>query len=585
MNHQLNIAPSILRLHPNLHPQQQQFIAHQDGPLLTVAGPGSGKTRCIELRALNLLLHGSATPDELLLTTFSKTAAQELQQRLRVSASSVGYTKDISMARITTIHSLCHRIVRPYARTLGLKRDYRILGPNDQTTLIRQEFDYIFRPDLDVFAEHGWADDAHVISNSMPYFDRIAEERIAIGKIMNARSAFDAALARCCERYLRMLRRYDCVDFGQLLTLADELLDDDRIANDLGRRIVYMMVDEAQDTSHIQDRILRRLAEANGNIALVGDDDQAIYGFRGANVENMLAFPQRYPDAKVLHLCTNYRSHPAIIRAYVRWMASADWHDPEGNVRLRYDKEIVADESAEHPAYPAVIVVQGSSAYDEGRRLGELIRFLKSRDVIADYAQCAVLLHSVKPTISDPYIDGFQDAMVPIRCVPGGRTVGSNSRPVTDEITVTTIHSSKGLEWDVVAVGSLDFHGGNPDPVGRRLAKYLPRGASLQHGSNAEHARMRQHYVGFSRPRRLLILTASGQPHPRFDTLWREAPRWPDVDLDSLSRQRFGERNINTTSPEFNISSMKRLVVRMGSPRSLSAGKPTARSVGWSNLG
>ena len=84
-----------------------------------MAGPGSGKTRCIELRALNLLLQGSASPDELLLTTFSKTAAQELQQRSRVSASSVGYTKDISMARITTIHSLCHRIVRPYARTLG----------------------------------------------------------------------------------------------------------------------------------------------------------------------------------------------------------------------------------------------------------------------------------------------------------------------------------------------------------------------------------------------------------------------------------------------------------------------------------
>ncbi len=525
MNHQLDIAPSILQMYPNLHLQQQCFIAHQEGPLLTVAGPGSGKTRCVELRAVNLLLQGSVAPDELLLTTFSKTAARELQRRLRVSAVSLGYTKDVSPARITTIHGLCHQIVRRYARTLGLRHGYRILGPDDQMTLARQEFDYIFRPELDILAQQGWEDDASVISHSMSYFDRIAEERIAIEAMLNARSSFDAALARCCRRYQRTLRRNDCVDFERLLTLADELLDDDRVAHDLGRRIGHIMVDEAQDTSHIQDRILRRLAEANGNIALVGDDDQAIYGFRGANVEHMLAFPQRYPDAKVLQLCTNYRSHPAIIRAYDRWMASADWQDPGGNARSRFDKEIVADDSVEHPDYPAVIAVRGSSPYDEGRRLGELMRFLKSRDVIADYAQCAVLLHSVKPHVSDPYLEGFEDAMVPVRCVPGGGTVNSNRRPLTGEITMTTIHGSKGLEWDVVVVGSLDFRGGNPDPVGRRLAKYLPSGNSKLPAAHAEHTRMRQHYVGFSRPRRLLILTASEQPHPRFDAIWRRAPR------------------------------------------------------------
>ena len=566
MKHHPGIAPTVLHLYPDLDLQQREFIAHRDGPLLAVAGPGAGKTRCIELRAVNLLLMGAARPADLLLTTFSKPAALELRDRFRASAHAAGYSGDISAARISTIHGLCHRIIRCHAGDLGLKPGYRILDSDNQASLSRQEFDSIFGPDLDILTQRGWVEDHDIIGQSVAHFNRIGEEGIEIEEMADSPSSFDAALARCCRRYRRILRERNCLDFSQLLILAEAILDDNRIARELGGRIGYLMVDEAQDTSHIQDRILRRLAEVNRNIVLVGDDDQAIYGFRGARVENMLAFPVRYPDATVLELTTNYRSSRAIVEAYDRWMRSVDWTDPKGTTQYRYNKEIVAYDSVAPPEYPAVIAVRGSSPYDEGRRLGDLARFLRTRGVISRYGQCVLLLHSVRHTVSDPYIDGLEDAGVPIRCVPAGGGNNPKESRLSDELTVTTIHQSKGLEWDVVAVGSLSFHAGDPDPVGRRLVRYFPPGNPRPNALVAEHARMRQHYVAFSRTRRMLILTASEEPHPRFDAIWRDAPRWPDVDLRALSSQRFSDGSTHAPELVVNLGRMKRLTIRMGAP-------------------
>ena len=565
---QPDIAPSILCRHPGLDDQQRAIIAHGDGPLLVVAGPGSGKTLCIELRAVNLVLLGSISPQDLWITAFAKSAALELRNRFQASACAAGYSRDVSAAEIHTTHGLCHRLVRPYAGDLGLRPGYQILDQSHQSALMRQQFDVIFGPDVGVLNQRGWANDHDIIKQGAAYFDRIAEEGVEIAEMEASPTPFDAALARCCRRYRQTLRENNLIDFSGLLALADALLDDDQIAGELGGRIGYLMVDEAQDTSYIQDRILRRLAEVNRNIALVGDDDQAIYGFRGASVENMLSFPLRYPDARVLELTTNYRSHSAIVQANHHWMAAANWRDPEGNTSFRHDKKIVASDCMEHAEYPAVMKVQGSSTYDEGRRLGGLFRFLRTQGVIARFGQCALLLHSVGPAVSGPYIYGLEDAGVPVKCVPAGSDEAARESRRPDEVVVTTIHQSKGKEWDVVGVGSLSFHGGDPDPVGRRLAGYLPPDSPRQNPSLAEHTRMRQHYVAFSRARRLLILTASDPPHQRFDTIWRMAPQWPGPDLDvvSLARQRFGDDPTPGVELVFHLRRVARLIVRVGPP-------------------
>ena len=163
MKHHPGLAPTVVHLYSDLDLQQREFIAHRDGPLLAVAGPGAGKSRCIELRAVNLLLMGAARPADLLLTNFSKPVALELRDRFRASAHAAGYSGDISAARISTIHGLCHRTIRCHAGDLGPKPGHRILDSDNQASLSRQEFDSIFGPDLDMLTQRGWVEDHDII--------------------------------------------------------------------------------------------------------------------------------------------------------------------------------------------------------------------------------------------------------------------------------------------------------------------------------------------------------------------------------------------------------------------------------------
>ena len=220
--------------------------------------------------------------------------------------------------------------------------------------------------------------------------------------------------------------------------------------------------------------------------------------------------------------------------------SAADWSRPESDGQgYRFEKKIAAHAPETHPDYPAVIAVQGADPRDEGRRLGELLRFLKSNGVISSYGQAALLLHSVKDSASGPYLDSLEAAGIWARCEPAGHSRHGDG----DEALVTTIHQAKGQEWDVVVIGSLNSPSRENDPIGEVLAQFRA-------GPSAEPAELipgfdsaRRHYVGFTRARRLLVLTCSGQPQPRFRTIWNSAARWPHVDRAALARQRFdGER-------------------------------------------
>ena len=152
-----------------------------------------------------------------------------------------------------------------------------------------------------------------------------------------------------------------------------------------------------------------------------------------------------------------------------------------------------------------MIAVEGQGPDDEGRQLADLLRFLKSRRVIAGYDQVALLLHSVQDEVSGPYLDALNDGGIPARCVPAGSGRGERGRRRSREaVTVTTIHQSKGREWPVVIVGSLDFHQPNVDPVGRSLGPYYLRSDAEPARRIAAFDHMRQHYVAFSRAERLL---------------------------------------------------------------------------------
>ena len=559
----MSIEPMILRLYPELDADQREVVGHAEGPMLVIAGPGSGKTGCIQFRAVNLLLTGRTAPSELVLCTFGRDAAWQLQRRFTSSAMACGVPGNFSQVCITTIHSLCHRLLKPRATLVGLRPGYQVLDEEEQRLLLRQESGAVFGPDWDTLSRRGWRDGVHTVAETARYLDRICDELIDPEDLTQSGRPFIAALGRCCLRYRQLLLRRNAVDFAHLQVWAHRVMQDDEVAAGARGSIRYLMVDEFQDTSRVQMRILERVAGVHGNIVAVGDDDQSIYGFRGASVDNLLRFPEWFPGCRVVRLTTNYRSHRDIVAAVGRWMDAAAQWNVDGR-SFRYAKDIGPHAPHTHPDYPAVISVQGQDPGDEARQLAELLRFLKDSSVIDRYGQAALLLNSVKDAVSSPYLDGLERAGIPARCEPAGHV----RVHAGDEVLVTTIHQAKGREWDVVIVGSLNGPDLETDRVGRNLAEYIAGCSGEPVERIGDFDRARRHFVAFTRAKHLLVLTATGEPHPRFSDIWNGATRWPDVDRgDALARQRFGAARNRPAPPVVEIGHLNQLVVRVSPPR------------------
>ena len=556
----MDTSPVILRLHPELDADQRTVIAHGDGPLLVIAGPGSGKTFCIQLRAVNLLLTGQCLPSELVLCTFGRNAARRLGQQFLRSAQDCGVQGDLSRFSASTIHGLCHRVLAHHAGAVGLRPGYRLLDEPEQQLLMQQEFDAILGPDWDLFSRRGWREGVHGAAEAARYFDRICDELIDVDVLAGSERPFLAAVGRSCRRYRQLLRERNLVDFAHLQVWAHRVLQDDDIAAAVGGSTGYLMVDEYQDVSRVQTGIFHRLAGAHGNIAVVGDDDQSIHRFRGASAASLLEFPRRYPGCRVLGLTTNYRSHRDVVASTGRWMDSAAPWEFEGRL-FRYAKDIVPHAPDAHAGYPAVISVQGRDPVDEAGQLADLLRFLRDNGVITSFGQAALLLHSVKDAVSSPYLDGLERAGIPVRCEPAGHDRVSAG----GEVLVTTFHQGKGLEWDVVVIGSLTGPDMATDRIGRNLAEFGVYSGEPE-SLIGEFDRARAHYVAFTRARRLLVLTASGEPQARFRSIWDEAAQWPEVAREALAVQRFC---VVVPAPRrtVDIDCLDRLVVRLAPPR------------------
>ena len=544
-NNTVGVAPTILRLHPGLDQGQLEIIGHLDGPTLGIAGPGAGKTLAVALRGANILLLGRARPEDLVLCTYSRAAAGELRQRFITLATDAGCGGDLSRVRIGTIHGLCRRILQSHARRAGLRPRFAVLNEDEQERFLLRRFADVFGPDLDVLEREGWRwKEPHlVIRHALKYFERICDELIDPGELTGSWDPFHVALGRCYLRYRELLQDEGNADFDHLQRWAAELLEDDRIADPISDGIRHLVCDEYQDTSHVEELLLLRLSRAHGNICVVGDDDQSIYRFRGASVQNLLEFVDHFSHCRTVALNVNYRSHPDIVDFYDRWMATAaDWSNPDAGGRpFRYPKSITPHNPGAYRDYPAVIAVEGRDVGDEGRRLAELVQFLKCKQVIAEYDQVALLLHSVKGPKAAGYLDALERADISVNRATSGAG-GHRWAGTRRGVIVTTIHQAKGREWDVVMVGSLNFDNPNVDPVGRELGSYRRRPAFEPAGRIADFDHARQHYVAFSRPRGLLVLTGSGPVHPRFEGIWNDLPRWAEMDatsLAALARQRF----------------------------------------------
>jgi DNA helicase-2/ATP-dependent DNA helicase PcrA len=285
-----------------LNPEQREAVETVDGPLLVLAGAGTGKTRVLTTRFAHILLTGRAWPGQVLAVTFTNKAAREMRERV---AAMLG--RPAEGLWLGTFHALAARMLRRHAELAGLTPSFNILDADDQLRLLKQVME---AARLDT---KRWAPPA-----LMALIQRWKDRGLPPARVTPAEDS-DFANGRARELYLayqERLRSLNAADFGDLLLHMTELLrgHPDVLAQ-YHRAFRYILVDEYQDTNLVQYLWLRLLAQAHRNICCVGDDDQSIYSWRGAEVENILRFEQDFPGARIVRLERNYRSTAPILAA------------------------------------------------------------------------------------------------------------------------------------------------------------------------------------------------------------------------------------------------------------------------------
>ena len=275
-----------------LNPQQLKAVHHSDGPLLVVAGAGSGKTRVITSRIAYLIHEKGIPPENILAITFTNKAAGEMKERVR---SMLDHPQ--SSPWISTFHSFCLRVLRKDIASRGYSNDFVIYDSSDQLTLIKQ---CMKQASVEEKAFPAKAILNHISSfkNDFLLPQDIDTDSLSFGNRMKA--------AQVYPFYQAALKRNNAVDFDDLLILSVRLLQSEKPVLDYySKRFRYILVDEFQDTNQVQYLLVRLLSSAHQNVCVVGDDDQSIYRWRGANIENILNFERDYPGTTVIKLEEN----------------------------------------------------------------------------------------------------------------------------------------------------------------------------------------------------------------------------------------------------------------------------------------
>ncbi len=388
-------------LESKANPQQLEAILATDGPVLIIAGPGSGKTFTLVERIVYLITHRSVAPESLFVVTFTDKAARELTTRISNRLGELGIKFNLNEMYLGTFHSICLRILDEFREFTRLKRSFTLFDQFDQQYFLYQRINE-FRPlagsQLVMGDEQSgrWAQSEQL----MKVLNKVSEEALAVADLERAADAEVRALAACFRKYQELLHEHNCLDFSGIQYEALQLLEKrPEVLTQLRDKFSYLMVDEYQDTNTIQERILLLLGGERRNLCVVGDDDQGLYRFRGATIRNILEFPALFPEGlcKRITLTVNYRSHPDIIRFYNEWMQEQPWNDGERS--FRFAKTIVPRDEVFPTVTTAVRLAATDAPDDSTNWHAEVLSFLhglRNSGRLADWNQVAFLFRSVK---------------------------------------------------------------------------------------------------------------------------------------------------------------------------------------------
>lgn len=331
----------------DLNAQQREAVTHGDGPLLVVAGAGTGKTKTLAYRVAYLISQG-VDPGRILLLTFTRRAAQEMLRR----AAAVISRGTTAAGRVWggTFHSIANRLLRTQVKSVGLRRDFTVLDQGDAENLMQ-----LIRHDMD-------------LHKSERRFPRKRTCLAVYSRCINTSEDLHRVIERdypwCAEwedefreifrRYVERKQERNVLDFDDLLLYWAQLVADPKVAEELSGRFDHILVDEYQDTNRVQAEILIGMRETSNNIMVVGDDAQSIYRFRGATVRNILDFPSQFPGTTIVTLEQNYRSRTPILETANRLIAAAE---------ERYTKDLWSERAGGQP--PRLVTCQDEKEQDD----------------------------------------------------------------------------------------------------------------------------------------------------------------------------------------------------------------------------
>jgi DNA helicase-2/ATP-dependent DNA helicase PcrA len=447
-----------------LNPDQFRAVTHGDGPLLVVAGAGTGKTQVITRRIAWLIATRRARPSEILALTFTDKAAEEMAVRVDQLVP-YGYTD----TAISTFHAFGDALIREFALELGLPPDVRVLSRAEVVIFLRE---HLFEFDLDQYRPLG--DPTRFLAALATLFSRCKDEDISPAAYLafaerlaaqaadaieaereDAEALIEAArrqleLARAYGRYQELLASSGFIDFGDQVALALRLVRESAAARErVQARFRYILVDEFQDTNRAQAELVGLLAERHRNVTVVGDDDQAIYAFRGAAIDNILDFRERYRGARTVVLRRNYRSLAPVLDAAYRLVR---FNDPDRlEVRTGISKRLRPERVADPPA-PVRVEAFASGSEEADWVAAEIGRRIEAGGRPRDHA---VLVRANNH--ADPILRALNIAGIPWRF---SGTSGLYARPEV-RLLMSFLRSvaDLGSSVDVYALAASEVYG------------------------------------------------------------------------------------------------------------------------------
>lgn len=346
-------------IYDTLNDMQKEAVFHTEGPLLILAGAGSGKTRVLTHRVAYLIEEKGVQPWNIMAITFTNKAAGEMKERVQ---NLVGFGSD--QIWVSTFHSSCVRILRRYIDRLGYENHFTIYDTDDQKSLMKDVFKRL-NVDTKVYKERNILAQISKAKN-----DFISPEQYAID---NQGDFSKKKVIECYKLYQEQLKNNNALDFDDLLVKTVELFENNKDVLEYYReRFKYIMVDEYQDTNTVQFKFISMLAKEHRNLCVVGDDDQSIYKFRGANIKNILNFESVFTDAHVIKLEQNYRSTQNILNAANEMIKNNTerksktlWTDRGDGEKITFKMVDFAQQEAEYVAESIKKYVENGKTFKE----------------------------------------------------------------------------------------------------------------------------------------------------------------------------------------------------------------------------